>query len=169
MGFHLDSKEVRRLRSWEPAPLYFLPKEGLIFMLTNSISSLLRAPWLFHVGALVLTSVYWWSGLTKIIDFQGTRAEMEHFGLKPTILFALLTIVVQLGCSALIISGSRLAWLGAGGLAIFTLATIPLAHRFWEMEGMVGFLEKALVQEHMSLVGGLVLAAIVAEVRRDVA
>jgi transmembrane protein len=165
MGFYFHSEEVRRLRSRAP----ILAKEGMLFMPKNSIQSLLRAPWLFHVGALILTSVYWWSGLTKIVDFQGTLAEMEHFGLKPTILFALLTIVVQLACSALIISGSRLAWLGAGGLAIFTVATIPLAHRFWEMDGMVGFLEKALVQEHISVVGGLVLAAIVAEARRDVA
>ncbi len=133
----------------------------------NSVQRLLRSSWLFHVGALVLTFVYWWSGLNKVIDFPGARAEMAHFGLNPTILFALLTITVQLGGSALVISGSRWAWLGAGALAVFTLATIPLAHRFWEMEGMIAFLEKALVQEHVTVVGGLIIAAVAAELRRD--
>jgi transmembrane protein len=136
-------------------------------MFNNAIQALLRSPWTFHFGALVLTSVYWWSGLNKIVNFPGAQAEMAHFGLNPTVLFALLTIAVQLGGSVLIIIGSRWAWVGAGGLTVFTLATIPLAHRFWEMEGMVAFLEKALVQEHITVVGGLVLAAIVSEVRRD--
>ncbi|MEG0938361.1 MAG: hypothetical protein RSE32_06275 [Comamonas sp.] len=52
---------------------------------------------------------------------------------------------------------------------MFTLSTIPLAHRFWEMEGMVAFLEKALVQEHISLIGGLAVAAALASMRRKAA
>lgn len=131
------------------------------------IQSLLRSRWLYHLGAIVLTYVFWWSGLNKVFDFAGAQAEMRHFGLNPPALFALLTILVQLGGSALIIIGSRLAWLGAGALAIFTLATIPLAHRFWEMEGMVAFLEKALVQEHITVIGGLLMAAVLAELRPD--
>lgn len=135
-------------------------------MFNHSIQSVLRSRWLFHLGALVLTFVYWWSGLSKIFDFSGAQSEMAHFGLHPTTLFALSTIAVQLGGSVLLISGSRWAWLGAAGLAVFTLATIPLAHRFWEMEGMVAFLEKALVQEHITVVGGLILAAVAAQLRR---
>ena len=131
------------------------------------IQFLLRSRWLFHLGAAVLTYVFWWSGLTKVFDFSGAQAEMIHFQLNPPTLFALATIVVQLGGSALIIVGSRGAWLGAGALATFTLATIPFAHRFWEMDGMVAFLEKALVQEHITVIGGLVLAAMLAELRRD--
>lgn len=134
---------------------------------THPIQSLLRARWLYHLGAVILTSVFWWSGISKVFDFAGAQAEMRHFGLNPPTLFALATIAVQLGGSALIIAGSRWAWLGAGALAVFTLATIPLAHRFWEMDGMVGFLEKALVQDHISVIGGLVLAAILAELRHD--
>jgi transmembrane protein len=136
-------------------------------MINTPIRSALRSALLFHTAALVLTSVYWWSGFTKIINFSGAQAEMAHFGLEPAALFAVLTIATQLIGSALIISGSRLAWLGAGALAAFTLATIPLAHRFWEMEGIVAFLEKALVQEHITVIGGLFLAAFAAEVRRD--
>jgi hypothetical protein len=73
----------------------------------------------------------------------------------------------SLGGSGLVIFGKRWAWLGAGALAVFTLATIPMAHDFWNMDGQIGFLEKTLVQEHMSIIGGLILAAILGELRKD--
>ncbi|MCY1234836.1 hypothetical protein D3C87_830840 [compost metagenome] len=133
----------------------------------NLVQPLLRSRWLFHAGAAALTYIFWWSGLTKILDFAGAQAEMAHFGLTPTALFAVMTIVLQLGGSLLIVLGTRWAWLGAGALAAFTLGTIPLAHRFWTMDGTVAFLEKALVQEHVSVVGGLMLAAMLAALRRD--
>ena len=50
-------------------------------------------------------------------------------------------------------------------LALFTLATIPLAHDFWNMQGQAATLEKLWAQEHISIVGGLILAAIVADLR----
>ncbi|MGH8788418.1 MAG: DoxX family protein [Cupriavidus necator] len=119
-------------------------------MIENLVQPLLRSRWLFHVGAALLTYIFWWSGITKVFDFTGAQAEMFHFGLNPPSLFAVAAIIVQLGGSLLIISGSRWAWLGAGSLATFNLSTIPLAHRYWAMEGTLAFLEKALVQEHVT-------------------
>src|SRR5882762_1144560 len=116
------------------------------------VAALLRSRALFYLGTTALTFVFWWSGLTKLWDFTGAQGEMAHFGLIPPALFAALTILVQLGSF-----GRRWAWLGAGALAVFTLATIPVAHQFWTMEGMVAFLDKALVQEHFSVIGGLIL------------
>jgi uncharacterized membrane protein YphA (DoxX/SURF4 family) len=135
--------------------------------LMNRIGVLLQTRWLFYLGAAALTSVFWWSGLTKMWNFTEAQAEMAHFGLKPPGVFALMTIVLQLGGSALVIVGKRWAWLGAGALALFTLATIPLAHDFWHMEGPMAFLEKTMVQEHVSVIGGLILAAILGQLRKD--
>ena len=131
------------------------------------MSRLLRNQWMFYVAATAMTYMFWWSGITKILDFQGTLGEMAHFKLNPPALFAAATIVVQLGGSALIIFGGRLAWLGAGALALFTLGTIPIAHDFWNMTGQPAMLEKLWVQEHVSVVGGLMLAAILAHVRAE--
>ena len=133
------------------------------------IDTVLRSRVSYLLATALLTYIFWWSGLNKLLDFQSAVQEMEHFALKPAALFAALTIAVQLLGSLLIISASRWAWLGAGALAVFTLSTIPLAHRFWEMEGMVAFLEKALVQEHISLIGGLAVAAALASMRRKAA
>ncbi|MDB5964607.1 MAG: DoxX family protein [Polaromonas sp.] len=131
------------------------------------MQALLRARWLYHVGAVILTFMYWGSGLSKALDFQGALGEMAHFGLNPPAAFAIATIIVQLGGSALLIIGGRWAWLGAGALAVFTLATIPVAHRFWEMTGDMAFMEKMVVFEHITVVGGLMLAAVAAELRRQ--
>ncbi|MGZ5702689.1 MAG: DoxX family protein [Burkholderiales bacterium] len=80
---------------------------------------------------------------------------------RPSV-FALMTIVLQLGASALVIVGKRWAWFGAGALALFTLAAIPLAHDFWPMEGQMAFLGKTMVQEHVAI-----LAAILGQLRKD--
>ena len=130
------------------------------------LNTLLQSRVYYTLATALLTYIFWWSGLNKIFDFSGAMAEMEHFGLHPAALFAAATIALQVLGSLAIISASRWAWLGAGALAVFTLSTIPLAHRFWEMEGMVAFLEKALVQEHISLIGGLAVAAALASMRR---
>ena len=133
------------------------------------LNTLLQSRVYYTLATALLTYIFWWSGLNKIFDFAGAMAEMEHFGLHPAALFAAATIALQVLGSLAIISASRWAWLGAGALAVFTLSTIPLAHRFWEMEGMVAFLEKALVQEHISLIGGLAVAAALASMRRKAA
>ena len=131
-------------------------------MVTTLPHGLLRSRWTYHAGAAVLTFMYWTSGLAKLIDFNGAMGEMAHFGLAPPAFYAAATIAVQLAGSAMLVHGGRLAWLGAGALAVFTLATIPIAHRFWDLEGMAAFLEKMVVLEHITVVGGLLLAAVAA-------
>jgi transmembrane protein len=133
--------------------------------MTSFVHSLLRSHALFYLGALVLTSMFWCSGLSKLWDFGAAQDEMAHFDIEPSALFAVATIVVQLGGSALIVFGRRWAWLGAGALSAFTLATIPLAHPFWTLSGPAVLLEKAFAQEHASVVGALLLAAILAELK----
>lgn len=129
------------------------------------VARALRSRTVHVLGLLVLTSMFWWSGLAKLWDFAAARGEMAHFGLEPSAWFAAATIVVQLGGSALVVFGRRRAWLGAMALVAFTLATIPLAHPFWRLDGPSAFLEKAFAQEHITVVGALLLAAVLAELR----
>jgi transmembrane protein len=145
------------------------PNTRMASILARLVTAVLRSPALFYAAAAALTFIYWWSGFTKLWDLSGVEGEMMHFGLKPPLFFALSTIALQLGGSALILFGGRWAWLGAGALALalFTLATIPLAHDFWNMEGPVAFVEKTLVQEHIAVIGGLMLAAILAALKAE--
>jgi uncharacterized membrane protein YphA (DoxX/SURF4 family) len=54
--------------------------------------------WLARAG-LCLAYVY--SGVSKLLDFQGAMAEQTHFGLSLPALFASATIATQLGGSFL--------------------------------------------------------------------
>lgn len=111
---------------------------------------------------VVLTFVFWSSGLAKFFDFHGAMAEMERFGVLPAAPMAIAVIIVQLGGAALVISG-RYVWLGAGALGIFTLLTIPIAHAFWTMSGEMAFLEMMFVFEHVTVIGGLMIVAIIGD------
>ena len=123
------------------------------------IRDLLGATWFGYLARIVFTSMFWGSGLSKLFDFTGAQAEMVHFGLHPPAAYAAATLVVQLVGSALIIFG-KWAWLGAGMLAVFTALTIPIAHSFWKMEEPFRTLEFYVVTEHVTVIGALMLVAI---------
>lgn len=133
--------------------------------MTAFFERLTAAPPFALVARLVLTSMFWLSGIAKLADFPAALAEMAHFGLQPAAPIAVAVIVVQLAGSALIISG-RHVWLGAGMLGVFTLLTIPIAHAFWTMDGERAFLEMMFVFEHISIIGGLMVVAALGETRR---
>lgn len=110
------------------------------------------------LALLLLCGAYLQGGLVKLLDFPGAVAEMAHFGLAPPALFAALVIALELGASALILSG-RLRWLGALALALFTAAASLLANRFWEADSAQRPMLMNAFFEHAGLVGGLLLVA----------
>lgn len=115
------------------------------------------------LSAVVLTLPYWTSGIAKLFDLGGALGEARHFGLEPAGLVVALTIAVQVGGSLLIILG-RQAWLGAGALGVFTAAATLIAHPFWQVADPVArFHERNTFLEHVGLIGGLMLAAILQE------
>jgi uncharacterized membrane protein YphA (DoxX/SURF4 family) len=112
--------------------------------------------WLAYLG---LCAAYLQGGLVKLTDFQGAIGEMQHFGLAPAPLFAVLVIALELGASAMVLVG-RLRWLGALALAGFTLLATLLALRFWELpHGQERFMAANSFFEHLGLVGGFLLVA----------
>ena len=81
---------------------------------------------------------------------------------------AALTIGIELVGSILILTG-RFLWLGAGMLGVFTLLAAFTANAFWTMPaGQDRFMATNAFFEHVGLIGGFVLVALVAErERRD--
>lgn len=98
----------------------------------------------------------------KIADLPFAVAEQEHFGLHPGLLWAVLTIAVELTGPMLILTG-RFVWLGAGMLGVFTGLTMLLAYRFWDMTGTERFAASNGFFEHVALIAGFILAALAAE------
>jgi transmembrane protein len=126
--------------------------------MNNIINCIIQNSIFGYVARIILTFMFWGSGLSKLFDFSGGMAEMSHFGLEPAALFNLATIIVQLGGSLLIILNTY-TWLGAGALAVFTALTIPLVHHFWTMEEPMRTMEFHVVTEHISIIGALMVVA----------
>jgi uncharacterized membrane protein YphA (DoxX/SURF4 family) len=111
------------------------------------------------IAYLGLCAAYLQGELVKLTDFPGAIGEMAHFGLSPAPLFAVLVILLELGTSVMILSGWQ-RWLGALGLAGFTLLATGIALRFWEMPaGHERFMAANSFFEHLGLVGGFLLVA----------
>ena len=85
----------------------------------------------------------------------------QSLNCSPAAAFAVAVTAVQLGGSALIIV-NRLAWLGAAMLGVFLALTIPIAHPFWAMPEPQRTISFFTTLEHISLIGGLMVAAALA-------
>lgn len=123
------------------------------------INGLLQSRGFELFARVLLTLPFWASGFAKAFDFAGGMADMQRFGLEPAWLFNVLTILVQLGGSALIIA-NRWTWLAAGALGVFTFLTIFIAHHFWALEGVRGVVAMHTAAEHMGMIGALMLVSI---------
>lgn len=110
------------------------------------------------LALLALCAAYIQGGLVKAFDFSTAVAEMVHFGVAPAVPFAIAVIVLELGASALILSG-RLRWFGALALAGFTVMATFLANRYWDLAGPERAMAMNAFYEHIGLAGGLCLVA----------
>src|SRR5438105_4839453 len=125
------------------------------------VDAILGWRWTGLIARIGLTGAYILGGVDKLVDFPGAVAEQEHFGLHPGALWAGLTIAVELGGSALVILG-RLVWLGAGALGVFTAAAALVANNFWDLQGQARFMAMNAFFEHIGLIAGFALAALLA-------
>jgi uncharacterized membrane protein YphA (DoxX/SURF4 family) len=129
------------------------------------ISTILHWPWVWFFARLALTSAYLLGGVTKLLNFPAAVAEQERFGMHPAWLWAILAILIELGGSALILSGT-LVWLGAGALGCLTAIAMLKADNFWTKSGNERLVQANTFFEHLGLIGGLVLVSIIFAVQR---
>ena len=124
------------------------------------LADVVSAPAVRTAALLALCAAYIQGPLTKIFDFGGAIAEMEHFGLHPAPVFAVAVIAFELTASALVVSGT-LRWVGALALAGFTVLATFIALRFWELPaGMERMMATNAFFEHLGLAGAFVLVTI---------
>lgn len=125
----------------------------------SGLARVVGSPITRTVSLIALCAAYIQGPLTKIFDFNGALAEMDHFGLQPAAFFAVAVIVFELSASAMVISGF-FRWAGALALAGFTLLATLIALRFWEMApGMDRLMATNAFFEHLGLAGAFVFVA----------
>lgn len=129
------------------------------------VDAILEWRWTWRAARLALVSAYLVGGLDKLSDMPGAIAEQARFGLHPAWLWASLAIVVELGGALLVLAG-RLVWLGAGALGVLTAVAIFVANDFWRTEGPARFVAINGFFEHIGLIAGLAMVAMLAA-RRD--
>jgi uncharacterized membrane protein YphA (DoxX/SURF4 family) len=126
------------------------------------VDAILDWRWTWLIARVGLVSAYVLGGVVKLLDFPAAVVEQEHFGLHPGAVWAAVTILVELGGSALVIS-DRLVWLGAGALGVLTAVAALVASDFWALQGQARFIAVNSFFEHIGLIAGLVLVALIAE------
>jgi len=127
------------------------------------VDAILDWPPTWFLARLLLVGAYLLGAVVKLTDWPGAVAEQAHFGMHPPGFWAGLTIAVELVGPPLILSG-RLVWLGAGMLGVFTLRAAFTANAFWALPaGPERFAATNAFFEHFGLIGGFVLAALLAE------
>jgi uncharacterized membrane protein YphA (DoxX/SURF4 family) len=130
------------------------------------VDAILDWPPTWFLARLLLVSAYILGGIVKASDWPGAVTEQAHFGMNPPAFWAALTIAVEIVGPLLILSG-RLIWLGAGMLGVFTVLAAITANAFWAMPpGPERFMTTNAFFEHLGLVGGFVLAAMLAQAER---
>ena len=124
------------------------------------VSEILHWQWILFAGRLALTSAYLLGGVTKLLNFSAAIAEQEHFGFHPGWLWAIVTILIELGGSVLILSGYAV-WLGAGALGCLTAIAMLRADNFWTKSGKERLTQANTFFEHLGLIAGFVLIAFI--------
>jgi uncharacterized membrane protein YphA (DoxX/SURF4 family) len=120
-----------------------------------------------YAARAALASAYLIGGIAKLGDFPAAVAEQAHFGLQPAPLWAVLAIVVEIAGALLLVTG-RLVWLAAGALSALTAVAMLVANDFWAQQGHDRFVAFKVFFEHLGLIGGFALAAILAQRKKGV-
>jgi len=126
------------------------------------VDAILDWRWTWLIARIAVVGIFVVSGTIKLLDFPAAVAEQEGHGLRPGAFWAALTIAVQIVGPLLVISG-RFVWLGAGALGVFTAMAALVGHGFWAMQGEQRFVAMNVFLEHIGLIGGLIMTALVAE------
>ena len=93
-------------------------------------------------------------GWQKLLDYPGTVQFMSHVGLPLPALAAVIAIIMEFFVSIAIILGVATRPL-ALLLALYTLATAFIGHRYWTMTGMAHFENEINFYKNISIIGGL--------------
>jgi len=138
-------------------------------MTPKAVAAILDSPLTSLVARILATCLFWAEFLNHIHDLPGLQAYVAALGIRPFWLVMGLSLFVQAVGSVMVIA-DRMAWLGAGMLAVFTLMTVPIAHHFWDMTGPMAAVERLFSEEHISVIGGLIAVCVASRAqatRRD--
>ena len=110
------------------------------------------------IARLLLAACFVPTGLARAGNISGFAVTLAASGLPyPTILAAAGVVINLFGPLALAVG--VLPRLTGSALALYTAATLPLLHRFWDFQGAARQGELVIFLAHLGIVAGLLLYA----------
>jgi putative oxidoreductase len=105
--------------------------------------------WAPLLGRLFLAAIFVFSGINKVLNFEGVTGAVESVGIPLPAVATVITIILELGGALLLIVGWKIR-LGALALIVFTaLATAFFHMDFADQSQVTQFLK------NLGLIGGL--------------
>jgi uncharacterized membrane protein YphA (DoxX/SURF4 family) len=108
---------------------------------------------------LCLATIFLYSGVEKLWYWHASLKEVQSYGLPWPRCCTALTVATQL-CGGILVASGYAVWLGALLLGGFTITATVLGHRFWLYRGEQFRRELTTTLEHLAIVGGFLLLAI---------
>lgn len=112
------------------------------------------------LARILLTALFVVSGFGKLIDYTGTVSYMTYVGAPMPSVAAAVAIAMELLVGLALLVGFRVRPL-ALVLMVFVAGTAFIGHPFWSMEAAERALNQTQFLKNLSIMGGLLLLAIV--------
>ncbi|WP_028219041.1 DoxX family protein [Paraburkholderia oxyphila] len=111
------------------------------------------------VSRILLVTLFVMFGWSKLTGFSGTVDYMAHVGAPVPVISAIIAVVMEFVVGILLLVGFYTRPL-AVLLAIYTIATALIGHRFWTMTGMDQYMNMINFYKNVSIAGGLIALAV---------
>lgn len=114
---------------------------------------------LLLVARIFLAAVFLYSGVVKVVGWQGAINEFDLLSVPLPAFAVAATVAVQLAGGLAIVLGWQIR-AAAAVLAAFTVVATLIGHPFWAFAGMEFQRQLTAVLEHLAIVGGFLLLTI---------
>jgi len=106
------------------------------------------------IGRILLTLIFFMSGLHKITDWESSAGYMASKGMPAVSFFLGMAIILEIGGGLSVLLGYK-ARLGALALIIFVIPATFLFHNFWAMPAEQQQIQMILFMKNLAMIGGL--------------
>lgn len=108
------------------------------------------------IGRIFLAVLFLVTGFGKISGFEGLVGQIASKGFPAAQVFAVATIVIEVGVALMLIAGWKARW-AAFLLAVFTAIVTIFFHNFWAVPEAQKMMQQIQFMKNLALIGGLMM------------
>lgn len=108
------------------------------------------------IGRIFLAVIFLVSGFGKVGGFEGLIGQIASKGFPAPEVFAVATVVIELGAGLMLVVGWKARW-AAFLLAAFTAIVTLFFHNFWAMPEAQKMMQQIQFMKNLAVIGGLLL------------